>query len=234
MSKAVRRLGLRREEFCALSSPGFWERQQPPVWKGPQSGQMVFLRKTPCHSILVDSADSEHPGSGRDRVHCSTTAPEPTFQGAGGGHRGMEKGRGRPAFTALQPVAAQALPSQEPATATFSPGLHLPSLPLSVSQKTEVPPHLSSESPPSFSGHLQGCVRVCVPSSFLWTSAVCVCARVHVYVCPGSVRTRPEAEERGSCHCTSHLAIPPGAGVGEAGLGAPGWTGPATVPGSKS
>ena len=61
MSKAVRMLGLRREEFCALSSSGFWERQQPPVWKGPQSGQMVFLRKTLSHSTLVDSVDSEHP-----------------------------------------------------------------------------------------------------------------------------------------------------------------------------
>lgn len=92
----------------------------------------------------------------------------------------MEKGRRQPASTALQPVTAQALPSQEPATASFSPGLHLPSLPMSVSQKTEVPPHLSSESLPSFSGHLQGCVCVCVcvPSSFLWTSAVCVWACV--------------------------------------------------------
>ena len=36
---------------------------------------------------------------------------------------------------------------------------------------------------------------------------------------------RPEALERGCCHCISHLAISPGARVGEAGLGAPGWTG---------
>ena len=179
MSKAVRMLGLRREEFCALSSSGFWERQQPPVWKGPQSGQMVFLRKIPSHSTLVDGVDSEHPGSGRDRVHCSTTAPEPMFQGEGGGHKGMEKGRRHPASTALQPVTAQALPSQEPATASFSPGPHLPSLPLSVSQKTEVPPYLSSESLPSFSGHLQGCVCLCVSlphfSGHLQCVWVCVC-----------------------------------------------------------
>lgn len=65
MSKAVRMLGLRREEFCALSSSGFWERQQSFLdsgsGKAPQSGQMVFLRKTPSHSTLVDSVDSEHP-----------------------------------------------------------------------------------------------------------------------------------------------------------------------------
>ena len=54
------------------------------------------------HSTLVDSVDSEHPGSGRDLVHCSTTAPEPTFQGEGGGHEGTEKGRRHPASTALQ------------------------------------------------------------------------------------------------------------------------------------
>ena len=182
MSKAVRMLGLRREEFCALSSSGFWERQQPPVWKGPQSGQMVFLRKIPSHSTLVDGVDSEHPGSGRDRVHCSTTAPEPTFQGEGGGHKGMEKGRRHPASTALQPVTAQALPSQEPATASFSPGPHLPSLPLSVSQKTEVPPYLSSESLPSFSGHLQECVCVCPFLISLDICSVCVCVRVCVCV----------------------------------------------------
>ena len=105
----------------------------------------------------------------------------------------MEKGRRHPASTALQPVTAQALPSQEPATASFSPGPHLPSLPLSVSQKTEVPPYLSSESLPSFSGHLQECVCVCPFLISLDICSVCGC----VYVCPGSVRTRPEAEERG-------------------------------------
>ena len=96
----------------------------------------------------------------------------------------MEKGRRQPASTALQPVTAQALPSQEPATASFSPGLHLPSLPMSVSQKTEVPPHLSSESLPSFSGHLQGCVCVCVCVSLPHFSGhlQCVCGRVCVCV----------------------------------------------------
>ena len=94
----------------------------------------------------------------------------------------MEKGRRHPASTALQPVSAQALPSQETATASFSPGLHLPSLPLSVSQKPEVSPHLCPQSPfllplgicrgvcmcvcvslPHFSGHLKCmCVRACV------------------------------------------------------------------------
>ena len=81
-----------------------------------------------------------------------------------------------------KPVTAQALPSQETATASFSPGLHLPSLPLSVSQKPEVSPHLCPQSPfllplgicrgvcmcvcvslPHFSGHLKCmCVRACV------------------------------------------------------------------------
>ena len=118
----------------------------------------------------------------------------------------MEKGRRQPASTALQPVTAQALPSQEPATASFSPGLHLPSLPMSVSQKTEVPPHLSSESLPSFSGHLQGCVCVCVSLPHFSGHLQCVCVCVCVYVCPGSVRTRSEAEERGLLS----LYFPPG------------------------
>ena len=94
----------------------------------------------------------------------------------------MEKGRRHPASTALQPVTAQALPSQEPATASFSPGPHLPSLPLSVSQKTEVPPYLSSESLPSFSGHLQECVCVCPFLISLDICSVCVCVRVCVCV----------------------------------------------------
>ena len=137
----------------------------------------------------------------------------------------MEKGRKHPASTALQPVSAQALPSQEPATASFSPGLHLPSLPLSVSQKPEVSPHLCPQSPFLLPlGICRGvCMCVCVSLPRFSGHLQCVC--VHVYVCPGSVRTRPEAEERGSCHCISHLAIPPGARVGEEGLGAPGWTG---------
>ena len=147
----------------------------------------------------------------------------------------MEKGRRQPASTALQPVTAQALPSQEPATASFSPGLHLPSLPMSVSQKTEVPPHLSSESLPSFSGHLQGCVCVCVCPFLISLDicSVCVCACVCMCV-PVQLGRGQKQKRGGSCHCTSHLAIPPGTGVGETGLGALGWMGPATVPGSKS
>lgn len=196
----MRRLGLREGE--ALSSPGFWERQQPPVWKGPQSGQMVFLRKTlSFHSGGQCGLRASWVWKGPCSLFLSQPL-SPSFREQEEDTEVWRRVEGAPAPTALQPVAAQALPSQEPRH-HFSPGLHLLPPECLPENGGATPPFL--ESPlPSFSGHLQGCVRVSLPHFSGHLQCVYVC--VHAYVCPSSVRTRPEAEERGSCHCT----LPPG------------------------